>query len=259
MVSVLLAIMTQKNNNNHSRLSVITRNFATIFTLILAIIVPCLGKALLISSKERNYESTIVAYFHNSVPSSLLSFSKIIAIVFSTKGCLAILLLLAIISLFISKSLKLTITQLLISLLPMIYIFAVKFAVHRPRPYIGLNIKIPSDPSFPSGHTSAAVAVCAMIMLIIYVTKPSLVKVGLLFNAILVVIVAISRLIVAAHFPTDVLTAAIMYPLLSVTLLRSCQRHNLYVDNRKNNKDNKNYSAKKLVEDFSSERENANA
>lgn len=247
--------MTQQNKSNHSGLSIITHNAATIFTFILAIIVPCLGKALLVSLKERSYEATIVAWFHNSVPSTILSFSKILAVVFSTKGCLAILALLAVISLFVSRSLKITITQLLISLLPMIYIFAVKFAVHRPRPYIGLDIKVPPDPSFPSGHTSAAVAVCVMLMLIIYVAKPSLIYVGLLFSSILVVVVAISRLIVAAHFPTDVLTAAIMYPLISITILRSFQRHHLYVDRR----ENKNDAVKRLLEEVSEESDNSNA
>lgn len=227
--------MKQKNNRNCSAISLITHNAVTIFTILLAIIVPCIGKALLVTSKEIAYETSIVTWFHNTVPSSILSFSKILAIVFSTKGCLAILLLLAILSWFISKNWKLTIIQLLISLLPMVYIFAVKFAVHRPRPYIGLNIKVPSDPSFPSGHTSAAVAVCVMAMLIIYVVKPSFIHLGLLLSAVFVVVVALSRLIVAAHFPTDVLTAAIMYPLLSVTILRSFQSHNLYIDNRKNN------------------------
>lgn len=212
--------MMQKNNNNHSGLSVFTRNSATIFTLLLAVVIPCLGKALLVTSKERTYESSIVSWFHKSVPSVILSISKILALVFSTKGCIAILVLLAALSLFINKNWKMTIIQLLISLLPMIYIFAVKFAVNRPRPYIGLNIKLPTDPSFPSGHTSAAVAVCVMAMLILYINKPSSIQFGLLFSAILVVIVAVSRIIVAAHFPTDVLAAAIIYPLLSVTILR---------------------------------------
>lgn len=233
---VILTSMMQKNNNNHSGLSVFTRNSATIFTLLLAVVIPCLGKALLVTSKERTYESSIVSWFHKSVPSVILSISKILALVFSTKGCIAILVLLAALSLFINKNWKMTIIQLLISLLPMIYIFTVKFAVNRPRPYIGLNIKLPTDPSFPSGHTSAAVAVCVMTMLILYINKPSSIQFGLLFSAILVVIVAVSRIIVAAHFPTDVLAAAIIYPLLSVTILRSFQRHNLYIDNRNNDK-----------------------
>lgn len=76
-----------------------------------------------------------------------------------------------------------------------------------------------------------------MAMLIVYMVKPAFIQIGLLFSAILVVIVAISRLIVAAHFPTDVLTAAIMYPLLSISVLRSCQRHHLYVDLRENTED----------------------
>lgn len=233
---VILTSMMQKNNSNHSGLSVFTRNSATIFTLLLAVVIPFLGKALLVTSKERTYESSIVSWFHKSVPSVILSISKILALFFSTKGCIAILVLLAVLSLFVNKNWKMTIIQLLISLLPMIYIFAVKFAVNRPRPYIGLNIKLPTDPSFPSGHTSAAVAVCVMAMLILYINKPSSIQFGLLFSAILVVIVAVSRIIVAAHFPTDVLAAAIIYPLLSVTILRSFQRHNLYIDNRNNDK-----------------------
>lgn len=233
---VILTSMMQKNNSNHSGLSVFTRNSATIFTLLLAVVIPFLGKALLVTSKERTYESSIVSWFHKSVPSVILSISKILALVFSTKGCIAILVLLAVLSLFVNKNWKMTIIQLLISLLPMIYIFAVKFAVNRPRPHIGLNIKLPTDPSFPSGHTSAAVAVCVMAMLILYINKPSSIQFGLLFSAILVVIVAVSRIIVAAHFPTDVLAAAIIYPLLSVTILCSFQRHNLYIDNRNNDK-----------------------
>ena len=235
MLSVILTSMMQKNNSNHSVLSLFARNTTTFFILLLAVVIPCLGKAFLIDGKERAYEASIVAWFHNSAPVAILYCSKILAIIFSTKGCLVILALLTILSLYIGKNWKLTCIQLFISLIPMIYIFAVKFAVHRPRPYIGLHIKVPSDPSFPSGHTSAAVAICVMTMLIIYVVKPSIIQFGLLFSAILVVIVAISRLIVAAHFPTDVLTAAIIYPLLSMSILRSCQHHHLYIDHRKDN------------------------
>ncbi|EGL14676.1 PAP2 family protein [Gardnerella vaginalis 315-A] len=96
----------------------------------------------------------------------------------------------------------------------MVYIFAIKFIVHRPRPFIGVKVKLPPDPSFPSGHTAAAVAICAMILMILYVSNKSLLKLGLIISIVVVVIVALSRLVVAAHFPTDVITSAIMYPIL---------------------------------------------
>lgn len=192
----------------------IVNNKKSSIVLLLAILVPCIGKGLLVMSEERSLETCIVAFFHNYSPSFIMSISKILAIIFSTKCCIVILLVLSIISYFIKRNWRITLTQLVISLLPMVYIFAIKFIVHRPRPFIGVKVKLPPDPSFPSGHTAAAVAICAMILMILYVSNKSLLKLGLIISIVVVVIVALSRLVVAAHFPTDVITSAIMYPIL---------------------------------------------
>ena len=192
----------------------IVNNKKSSIVLLLAILIPCIGKGLLVMSEERSLETGIVAFFHNYSPSFIMSISKILAIIFSTKCCIVILLVLSIISYFIKRNWRITLTQLVISLLPMIYIFAIKFIVHRPRPFIGVKVKLPPDPSFPSGHTAAAVAICAMILMILYVSNKSLLKLGLIISIVVVVIVALSRLVVAAHFPTDVITSAIMYPIL---------------------------------------------
>lgn len=192
----------------------IVNNKKSSIVLLLAILIPCIGKGLLVMSEERSLETGIVAFFHNYSPSFIMSISKILAIIFSTKCCIVILLVLSIISYFIKRNWRITLTQLVISLLPMVYIFAIKFIVHRPRPFIGVKVKLPPDPSFPSGHTAAAVAICAMILMILYVSNKSLLKLGLIISIVVVVIVALSRLVVAAHFPTDVITSAIMYPML---------------------------------------------
>ncbi|MDK7259879.1 phosphatase PAP2 family protein [Gardnerella vaginalis] len=192
----------------------IVDNKKSSIVLLLAILIPCIGKGLLVMSEERSLETGIVAFFHNYSPSFIMSISKILAIIFSTKCCIVILLVLSIISYFIKRNWRITLTQLVISLLPMVYIFAIKFIVHRPRPFIGVKVKLPPDPSFPSGHTAAAVAICAMILMILYVSNKSLLKLGLIISIVVVVIVALSRLVVAAHFPTDVITSAIMYPIL---------------------------------------------
>ncbi|EIK81288.1 hypothetical protein CGSMWGv55152_00425 [Gardnerella vaginalis 55152] len=192
----------------------IVNNKKSSIVLLLAILIPCIGKGLLVMSEERSLETGIVAFFHNYSPSFIMSISKILAIIFSTKCCIVILLVLSIISYFIKRNWRITLTQLVISLLPMVYIFAIKFIVHRPRPFIGVKVKLPPDPSFPSGHTAAAVAICAMILMILYVSNKSLLKLGLIISIVVVVIVALSRLVVAAHFPTDVITSAIMYPIL---------------------------------------------
>lgn len=192
----------------------IVDNKKSSIVLLLAILIPCIGKGGLVMSEERSLETGIVAFFHNYSPSFIMSISKILAIIFSTKCCIVILLVLSIISYFIKRNWRITLTQLVISLLPMVYIFAIKFIVHRPRPFIGVKVKLPPDPSFPSGHTAAAVAICAMILMILYVSNKSLLKLGLIISIVVVVIVALSRLVVAAHFPTDVITSAIMYPIL---------------------------------------------
>lgn len=192
----------------------IVDNKKSSIVLLLAILIPCIGKGLLVMSEERSLETGIVAFFHNYSPSFIMSISKILAIIFSTKCCIVILLVLSIISYFLKRNWRITLTQLVISLLPMVYIFAIKFIVHRPRPFIGVKVKLPPDPSFPSGHTAAAVAICAMSLMILYVSNKSLLKIGLIISIVVVVIVALSRLVVAAHFPTDVITSAIMYPIL---------------------------------------------
>ena len=192
----------------------IVNNKKSSIVLLLAILIPCIGKGVLVMSEERSLETGIVAFFHNYSPSFIMSISKILAIIFSTKCCIVILLVLSIISYFIKRNWRITLTQLVISLLPMVYIFAIKFIVHRPRPFIGVKVKLPPDPSFPSGHTAAAVAICAMSLMILYVSNKSLLKIGLIISIVVVVIVALSRLVVAAHFPTDVITSAIMYPIL---------------------------------------------
>ena len=205
--------MNQKNQFYNFWQKIVDNKKSSIVSL-LAILIPCIGKGVLVMSEERSLETGIVAFFHNYSPSFIMSISKILAIIFSTKCCIVILLVLSIISYFIKRNWRITLTQLVISLLPMVYIFAIKFIVHRPRPFIGVKVKLPPDPSFPSGHTAAAVAICAMILMILYVSNKSLLKLGLIISIVVVVIVALSRLVVAAHFPTDVITSAIMYPIL---------------------------------------------
>lgn len=192
----------------------IVDNKKSSIVLLLAILIPCIGKGVLVMSEERSLETGIVAFFHNYSPSFIMSISKILAIIFSTKCCIVILFILCIISYYLKRNWRITLTQLVISLLPMVYIFAIKFIVHRPRPFIGVKVKLPPDPSFPSGHTAAAVAICAMSIMILYVSNKSLLKIGLIISIVVIVIVALSRLVVAAHFPTDVITSAIMYPIL---------------------------------------------
>ena len=80
--------------------------------------------------------------------------------------------------------------------------------IMRIRPFVleeGLELitQIPSDYSFPSGHTSAAFATAV----ILFLGLPK--KIGIP-AMVLAVLMGISRLYVGVHFPTDVLAGAII-------------------------------------------------
>ena len=79
--------------------------------------------------------------------------------------------------------------------------------VMRPRPYDLYSILIPlvreGDFSFPSGHTSAAFA-CSLVMIR---TLPAKIGVPVLALSILI---ALSRLYVGVHYPSDVIAAFLL-------------------------------------------------
>lgn len=102
-----------------------------------------------------------------------------------------------------------------------------KNAVDRIRPFeintmVQLLIPPPEDASFPSGHTSASFAAATVLMLTRWKGRwPAL---------ILAVLIALSRLYLYVHFPTDVLFGAIvgsLCGLLSVFLCKYLSQNRL--------------------------------
>lgn len=102
--------------------------------------------------------------------------------------------------------------------------------VHRTRPYIvneaiDVLCEIPTDYSFPSGHTGAAFAVALVLLF----TMPK--KCGVMAT-ILATLIAFSRLYNGVHYPTDilggfvialvtaVLATKLVYPRITKFLLR---------------------------------------
>lgn len=106
------------------------------------------------------------------------------------------------------KSKKPALTSALALFLSVIMVnFVLKNTVARPRPCwidrsIPMLVKIPKDFSFPSGHSSASFASATAIF---YYYR----KQGILLY-IIAILIALSRLYLFVHFPTDVLCGTLI-------------------------------------------------
>jgi membrane-associated phospholipid phosphatase len=94
--------------------------------------------------------------------------------------------------------------------------------VHRARPNVVRLDQAPPTSSFPSGHTSAAVALygAAAILVVRYSTRAAWRRVAVAIAIVVPLIVASSRLYRGMHYPTDVLAGA----LLGFSWIRICAR-----------------------------------
>jgi undecaprenyl-diphosphatase len=85
-------------------------------------------------------------------------------------------------------------------------VLAIKVAIGRSRPGDGVGIY--AGASFPSGHTVGVAAFATAAAIVAVRFRPESGPLGASFAVAWIALVALSRLVLGAHWPTDVLAAA---------------------------------------------------
>ena len=147
-----------------------------------------------------------ILYFINEFHFEILDKIMILITHMGTKGIFWILV--GVILLLFKKTRKCGLTVLIALLFSLIVgNILLKNIVARPRPCwidetINMLIAVPKDYSFPSGHTFASFA--AAVSVFLYYKKAGTAAVILAF------LIGFSRLYLFVHFPTDVLSGAVL-------------------------------------------------
>ena len=154
-----------------------------------------------------NWELSVLHWFeslHNPVLDPVMKGLTFLG----NAGCFWIAL--AVVLLFFKRIRKIGITMAVSLVLSLIFTnLIIKNLVNRTRPFVAdptllqtMLVKLPSDSSFPSGHTSASVAAAVAIF-----TRNK--KWGIP-AVVLAVLIGVSRLYLTVHFPTDVIAGLLL-------------------------------------------------
>jgi membrane-associated phospholipid phosphatase len=88
---------------------------------------------------------------------------------------------------------------------------AIKVAVQRARPEVDEPIHISSGYSFPSGHTTnGAIATTAVVLLLWPLLTPAWRRISVVAGTLFVATTCLDRVLVGAHFPSDVAAGALL-------------------------------------------------
>ena len=154
------------------------------------------------------FEATILWFVHNHVPQSLEGFFRIVTLSGSARFLVPVSVLVVIALLVARRGFEALLMAASMVTAPL-FVYALKSAFERARPALW-GAPWYWGSSFPSGHTlsTAAFAFAAMLCAArIWPQRRGLVVLGTGFAILWTCAVALSRLVIGVHWPTDVLAS----------------------------------------------------
>lgn len=181
------------------------RRLSTLLMLVLAASAVKLSEDVL-GGESGPIDRTILLFIHSHFPSALTGFFEAV----SSTGSSRVLLPLAAVATIALLWTKRRFEALLVAasvISGVIVIYVVKTVVGRARPALWDTERYWGS-SFPSGHTLAVAAFATAAVLCVSRIRPAARKLALSIAILWISLVAISRLVLGVHWPTDVLVAA---------------------------------------------------
>ncbi len=181
------------------------RRLTTLLVLVLAASAVKVSEDVL-GGESGPIDKAILLYIHNHVSGTFTGFFETVSFTGSAKFLFPLVALVTAGLLWAKHQFN----ALLVSgsvIVAAVMIYLVKMAVGRVRPMLW-ETELYWGSSFPSGHTLAVAACATAITLVVSRLWPKQGMLALSLAIVWTILVAVSRLVLGVHWPTDVLVAA---------------------------------------------------
>lgn len=169
-------------------------------------------------------DETTLRYIHEHVPREMEQFFR--AVTFTGSWLfLCPLVALVSVALFATRKHFEALLLIISETASALVIYVIKTAVGRARPALWETDWYWGS-SFPSGHTLHTAAVASALLIGLARIRPEMVRIVAPFAAMWILLVALSRLVLGVHWPSDVLTAACLGVIIPFIVLLILQRAN---------------------------------
>lgn len=188
------------------------------FVLLVIVLVVLLSKVSedVLAHESGSVDEVLLSWIHRVVPNSLTGFFQLLTLSASAKVIFPLVGIAAIVLLMMRRRFQaIALTSTVLAAVLLVYL--VKTAVGRTRPALW-ETQWYWGSSFPSGHTLTSAAFATAACLCVVHLWPRARWPAFALAAIWVSLVALSRLVLGVHWPTDVLAAVCAGILLALTV-----------------------------------------